>query len=118
MAVKIVLLIIFFTVMIGIGIYSRKKATDVNGFVLCRTVWLSFRSGVNVDWNRKCDNRFPACMGYFGKKNPHYDKALAFGDHAGLFWQALWKQADVRGGVCDSIYLFDSVYGFRVQRVV
>lgn len=34
MAVKIVLLIIFFTVMIGIGIYSRKKATDVNGFVL------------------------------------------------------------------------------------
>lgn len=34
MAVKIILLIIFFTVMIGIGVYTRKNATDVNGFVL------------------------------------------------------------------------------------
>ena len=34
MAIKIILLIIFFAVMIGIGIYSRKSATDVNGFVL------------------------------------------------------------------------------------
>ena len=34
MTVKIVLLIVFFAVMIGIGIYSRKSATDVNGFVL------------------------------------------------------------------------------------
>lgn len=34
MIIKIVLLIIFFAVMVGIGIYSRKSATDVNGFVL------------------------------------------------------------------------------------
>lgn len=34
MAVKILLLIVFFAVMIGIGIYSRKKATNVNDFVL------------------------------------------------------------------------------------
>ena len=34
MAVKIILLIIFFAVMLGIGFYSRKHATDVNGFVL------------------------------------------------------------------------------------
>ncbi len=34
MAIKIILMIIFFGMMIGIGIYCRKSATDVNGFVL------------------------------------------------------------------------------------
>lgn len=34
MLIKIILLVVFFAVMIGIGIYSRKNATDVNGFVL------------------------------------------------------------------------------------
>lgn len=34
MAIKIILLIAFFAVMIGVGIYCRKSATDVNGFVL------------------------------------------------------------------------------------
>ena len=34
MFLKIVLLIVFFAVMVGIGLYCRKNATDVNGFVL------------------------------------------------------------------------------------
>jgi len=34
MVVKVVLLVIFFAVMLGIGIYARKQATDVSGFVL------------------------------------------------------------------------------------
>ena len=34
MVIKVLLLIIFFGVMIGIGLYCRKNATDVNGFVL------------------------------------------------------------------------------------
>lgn len=34
MALTIILLICFFAVMIGVGMYSRKHATDVNGFVL------------------------------------------------------------------------------------
>ncbi len=34
MALKIIMLVIFFGVMIGVGFYSRKQATDVNGFVL------------------------------------------------------------------------------------
>lgn len=34
LAIKIILLVIFFGTMIGIGIYCRKNATDVNGFVL------------------------------------------------------------------------------------
>ena len=29
-----ILLVVFFAVMVGIGIYTRKNATDVNGFVL------------------------------------------------------------------------------------
>lgn len=34
MLIKVTLLVIFFTVMLGVGIYCRKHATDVNGFVL------------------------------------------------------------------------------------
>lgn len=34
MAIKIILLVIFFASMIGIGVYCHKNATDVNGFVL------------------------------------------------------------------------------------
>ncbi len=32
--ITILLLVVFFAVMIGVGIYSRRQATDVNGFVL------------------------------------------------------------------------------------
>ena len=32
--VKVLLLVLFFGVMVGVGLYCRKKATDVNGFVL------------------------------------------------------------------------------------
>ena len=34
MAILIIMLVVFFSVMIGIGLYCRKNATDVNGFVL------------------------------------------------------------------------------------
>ena len=34
LVIKLVMLIVFFGVMIGIGLYCRKHATDVNGFVL------------------------------------------------------------------------------------
>lgn len=34
MAIKVVLLLIFFSVMVGIGLYCRRHATNVNGFVL------------------------------------------------------------------------------------
>lgn len=34
MVLKILLLVLFFGVMVGVGIYCRKNATDVNGFVL------------------------------------------------------------------------------------
>ena len=34
MFIKISLLVVFFAVMIGVGVYARKSARDVNGFVL------------------------------------------------------------------------------------
>ena len=34
MFIKLVMLFVFFAVMIGVGFYSRKHATDVCGFVL------------------------------------------------------------------------------------
>ncbi len=34
MLIKIAMLVVFFAVMIGIGLYCRRSATDVNGFVL------------------------------------------------------------------------------------
>ena len=34
MFIKVAMLVVFFAVMLGIGIYCRKTATDVNGFVL------------------------------------------------------------------------------------
>ena len=34
MAVKILMLVVFFGVMIGVGLYSRKSTTSVDGFVL------------------------------------------------------------------------------------
>lgn len=34
LAIKIIMLVIFFGIMIGVGFYARRHATDVNGFVL------------------------------------------------------------------------------------
>ena len=34
MVAKVIMLVVFFAVMIGVGVYCRKHATDVNGFVL------------------------------------------------------------------------------------
>ena len=34
MGIKLGILLVFFAVMVGIGLYCRKNATDVNGFVL------------------------------------------------------------------------------------
>ncbi|MBP3627440.1 MAG: sodium/solute symporter [Clostridia bacterium] len=34
MALKIIMLVVFFAIMVGVGLYCRKNSTDVNGFVL------------------------------------------------------------------------------------
>ena len=34
MVIKVILLVVFFAVMVGVGIYARRHATSVDGFVL------------------------------------------------------------------------------------
>ena len=34
MLLKVLMLIVFFSIMVGVGLYCRKHSTDVNGFVL------------------------------------------------------------------------------------
>ena len=34
LVIKIVMLVLFFGVMVGVGVYCRKNATNVSGFVL------------------------------------------------------------------------------------
>ena len=72
---KVVILIIYFAVMIGIGLYCRKNATDVNGFVLGgRSVgpWLTaFAYGTSY---------FSAvvCVGYAGQFGWRYGIAATW----------------------------------------
>lgn len=34
MVLKVIMLVVFFAIMLGVGFYSRKHTKDVNGFVL------------------------------------------------------------------------------------
>lgn len=99
---KLVILIIYFAVLIGIGLYCRKHATDVNGFVLGgRSVgpWLTafaygtsyfsavvfvgyagqfgWRYGIAATWAGigKRNYRFTSCMGRTWQKNKNYESA-------------------------------------------
>lgn len=116
MVIKAVLLIAFFGVMVGIGLYCRRRTTDVNGFVLGgRAVgpWLTafaygtsyfsavvfvgyagqfgWKYGVAATWGGhwKRPAGLPAGVGCFGAAHPHHDAAPGLGHHAGVFWQAL-----------------------------
>ena len=84
----IILLVVFFAIMIYVGFYSRKHATDVNGFVLGgRGVgpWLTafafgtsyFSAVIFVGYAGQfgCIYRVIACMECAWKKNTYYDTA-------------------------------------------
>ena len=98
----IILLVVFFAIMIYVGFYSRKHATDVNGFVLggrgvgpwltafafgtsyfsavifcrlCGTVWMELWSCQYMGGAWKCIYRVIACMECAWKKNTYYDTA-------------------------------------------
>ena len=102
--IKVVMLVIFFGVMIGIGLYCRKHATDVNGFVL---------GGRNVGpWL----TAFAYGTSYFS--------AVVFVGYAGQFgWKygiaATWaglEQAFKAGGFGHHFHLSDSLYSQPLQR--
>ena len=111
MAVKIILIALFFAVMIGIGIYCRRQAADVSGFVLGgRKVgpWLtafaygtSYFSAVifvgyaavryrfDLDRTRKRIHRLAFSVGALRPENAHHDTASELGDDAAVLRVAL-----------------------------
>ncbi len=108
---KLLLLIIYFAVLAGIGLYCRKHATDVNGFVLGgRSVgpWLTafaygtsyfsavvfvgyagqfgWKYGIAATWagigNAMIDS---------GQTDTYYDTASGFRHHAPVLWRTFWQ---------------------------
>ena len=77
MVLKVIMLVVFFAIMLGVGFYSRKHTKDVNGFVLGgRSVgpWLTaFAYGTSyffhMDRNWKCAAWLTGGMGSSRKKN-------------------------------------------------
>lgn len=110
MVIKVIMLVVFFGIMIGVGFYARKQATDVNGFVLggrsvgpwltafaygtsyfrqlfywiCRTVWMEIRNCIHMDRNWKCDPWISACMGSAWQKNQTDHAEAGFQNNAGI----------------------------------
>ncbi len=110
---KLAILILYFAVLIGIGLYCRKHTTDVNGFVLGgRSVgpWLTaFAYGTSYfsavvfvgyagqfgwkwycsDLGRywKCADRLAVSMGCPRSTHPNNDTALRLGNNATVFWR-------------------------------
>ena len=104
MAMKLLMLVIFFAIMVSVGIYARKHATSVDGYVLggrsvgpwltafaygtsyfsavvfvgCRTVWMEIWSRIYMDWSWECDYRKFAGMGCTRKTYQGYDTAFEF----------------------------------------
>lgn len=118
MVIKVILLLVFFAVMLGIGFYSRKHATDVNGFVLGgRSVgpWLTafaygtsyFSAVVFVGYAGQFGYKYGLASTWIGIGNAvlgsllawvcigttykNYDKAFEIHDHAGFLWKTLWQ---------------------------
>ena len=103
MIIKVLMLLLFFTIMVGIGFYCRQTATDVNGFVLGgRSVgpWLtafaygtSYFSAVifvgleirycgNLGRHWKRSDRFPDGLEDPRQTHKDHDPASGYGYHA------------------------------------
>ena len=118
MEIKIVLLVLFFAVMVAVGVYSRKHATSVDGFVLGgRSVgpWLTafaygtsyFSAVVFVGYAGQFGWKYGlastwiglgnaiigslAGMGCIGKTNQSYDAASECQDNAGFLRRKIRK---------------------------
>ena len=101
MIVKVTMLVIFFAVMIGVGIASRQQASSVNGFVLGgRNVgpWLTafaygtsyFSAVVFVGYRNWKRNTWKSpCMGSSRTENKNYESSFEGGNYAGFFWKTI-----------------------------
>ena len=94
MVLKVGLLLVFFAVMIGVGLYCRKNSTDVNGFVLGgRSVgpWLTafaygtsyFSAVIFVGYAGQFGWKFGIASTWIGIGNAVFGSLLA--------WMVLWQ---------------------------
>ena len=94
MAAKLILLLGFFACMIAVGIYARRSAHDVNGFVLGgRSVgpWLTaFAYGTSY-FSAVVFVGYAVGLGFAGTADAGDDPSFGCGHDAGVFWQALWQ---------------------------
>ena len=104
MLIKITLTIIFLAVMIGVGLYTRKQASSVDGFVLGgRSVgpWLTaFAFGTSY---------FSAVVfvGYAGQFGWKY----GLRHDARFLWHAVCRSGTSCGSIYHRLCIFDSLYG-------
>lgn len=117
MAVKIILLIVFFAVMLGVGFYCRKKSTDVDGFVLGgRSVgpWLTafafgtsyFSAVIFVGYAGQFGWNFGVASTWIGLGNAFIGSLLA--------WVVLGRRTRVMTHALDSKTMPD-FFGFRYK---
>ena len=92
---KLIVLLVYFAVLIGIGLYCRRHATDVNGFVLGgRSVgpWLTafaygtsyFSAVIFVGYAGQFGWKFAARLGRSRTPHAHHDAALGLRNNARL----------------------------------
>ena len=111
---KLAILILYFAVLIGIGLYCRKHTTDVNGFVLGgRSVgpWLTafaygtsyfsavvfvgyagqfgWKYGIAATWAGIGNALIGSLLAWvvLGATHPNNDTALRLGNNATVFWR-------------------------------
>ena len=131
MTIKILMLVIFFGVMLAIGFYCRKHATDVNGFVLGgRSVgpWLTafaygtsyFSAVIFVGYAGQFGWKYGIASTWIGIGNALLGSMLAFRqcNHAGILWNTFPVQEFKDCGIRDRICIPDSLYGITLQRII
>ena len=130
MLIKILLVVIFFGVMLGIGLYCRKHSTDVSGFVLAgRSVgpWLTafaygtsyFSAVVFVGYAGQFGWRYGLASTWVGLGNAFIGSLMAWAvlgqrDNAGLFRKTFHQSCTEDCRVSDMFRVPDTLHRITV----
>ena len=145
MIVKLGMLIVFFGVMVGIGLYCRRHATDVNGFVLGgRSVgpWLTafaygtsyfsavvfvgyagqfgWKYGIAATWAGIGNALLGSLLAWavLGRRTRIMTQHLRLRHHAGVLRQALWQRQAEDRRLGHHLHLPHPLHRLAVQRPV
>lgn len=140
---KLVILIIYFAVLIGIGLYCRKHATDVNGFVLGgRSVgpWLTafaygtsyfsavvfvgyagqfgWKYGIAATWAGIGNAIIGSLLAWvvLGRRTRIMSQHLDSATMPQFFWKEIRQQSIKNRCFRYHIHFPDSIYSFALQR--